>query len=485
MLTLENAQELVAGMVPANFALFTFMDDSFRPYGDLPMALNERGPIALTDRPDLTYLANTPGGGSASFSHAFQLYANGPAGAPTLTKEMQAAGAVYDYTPDNWGIPVTCANFTFQGVLNGVFYKIPDLWLGIYAPYAGIFSNWKGRSMTGIGTGGYGIEVYGWRDGNAKDPVVLSIVANAKTVSGVSCAFITIKYVRDIKNEMPEDAFDQFNYRLARKKLEDKTFNPRTLLKTHAAEFPDSITVTPVLDSWNKAKFEAIRMDVDPEATITSGSPEYAQVAVLTNDTDAPMTFKTADFAWQVQDQFTFKWTNSEKAATTASYKSQIKCVLGLPSGEGPKFDWTYETAISATFEYSHSEENSSTHTETKTFTVSGQTVVVPPHTTYIAEAQWRRAKLQGVATIFYPVTQDVTAVVKFTNETSWLHGATYLNSALDMDKVAKVLGVDLIKVADVKNAKGENRQVPCVVGHYPFECTTSSLATYGVRPSK
>ena len=322
--------------------------------------------------------------------------------------------------------------------------------------------------------------VYGYRGGDEKQPWILQMESTNDPNDTFAYSTIDIKPIRAISYENPEDAYEIFNLRLSEKVNADHNFDMSQLIAAESTDVKSDIAI-PVFNTWGDGvQFNAIKVEVDNISTVSSQSVDYMNVTTMTNETDATLNYKTADYALKLTDQTAVKWSTSGKfsMSESISYKSAIKatCKIGDIGGEvSEEITMTANTA----FEFSRSSENTQTHTEEKTFTVSGQTVAVPARHVYQLQASWNRAAVSGRIFVYYPVNfQPQLKVIH-----RWYEKAEPLavNAKMDVDKAVKLLNMPSFKPVDVKDGTGKTVAVNCVWGVMPFRAENSTVGSYAI----
>lgn len=320
--------------------------------------------------------------------------------------------------------------------------------------------------------------VYGYRSGDEKQPWILQMESTNDPNDPFAYSTIDIKPIRPVSYENPEDAYEIFNLRLSEKVNADPNFDMRQLIAAESTDVVSNLSI-PVFNTWGEGiQFNAIKVEVDNISTVSSQSVDYMNVTTMANETDTTLNYKTADYALKLTDQTAVKWSASGKfsMSESISYKSAIKatCKIGDIGGEvSEEITMTANTA----FEFSRSSENTQTHTEEKTFTVSGQTVAVPAKHVFQLQASWNRAAVSGRIFVYYPVNfQPQLKVIH-----RWYDKADPLavNAKMDVDKAVKLLNMPSFKPVEVKDGAGKTVSVNCVWGVMPFHAENSTIGSY------
>lgn len=384
-----------------------------------------------------------------------------------------------------------CMEMTINAVIGGDFYAIPHMYIWgtvetIPFPmvsFPNFLSNYVTRDNIGYAVDGgaktvKSILVYGYKDGDEKKPWVMQIEMTCDPADAFAMMVMNIKPLRAVNYENPEDAYEIFNLRLAEKVNTDPNFDMRQLIAAESTSIQSDLYL-PVFNTWGESiQFNAIKVEVDDVSTVSSQSVDYMNVTTMTNETDAPLNYKTADYALKLTDQSAIKWSETRKASISesVSYKNTIKASAKI--GEiGVDVTEEITMTINAGFEFTKSSETTQTHTEEKTFTVSGQTVSVPPKHVYQLQASWNRASVSGRIFVYYPVNfQPQLKVVH-----RWYDRADPLvvNARMDVDKAVKLLNMPSFKPVEVKDGAGKTVSVNCVWGVMPFHAENSTVGSY------
>jgi hypothetical protein len=359
-------------------------------------------------------------------------------------------------------------------IISGVEYRIPDVWWSTGYGGAGhyICSNWRRYDPMLIGdsaVAGAKISLYAYENGcygDTSHPVELELSVDGHNVG--------VKKLRNLTFDSPGDFVDEINYKLAATRYEKgfKSVAANSLLSgVYANVDPSKLVIdTPPY----KANLKSVSMNVITESVASTAEKDYVSATTLRNATNAAVTMKTSDYAHTVTETFTFTAMMAVKAGLSMSIKETAKFKEDIII---EKAEVAVEETLTATFEVTDTFSKSWTKTDTKTFTVSGQTISVPPKSVLSVETEWWRAKISGVTEIFFPLEQSPTALVYVLGD----------QNALNTPATAELKMLDCAKSLDLKSVKtsaivGDKRvDGGYLSGRFPFTCEVGVMATYSV----
>lgn len=378
-------------------------------------------------------------------------------------------------------------------VIDGDYYEIPNMFYGVVVmsnvcTNFYFVSNLADRQSFTVSADPQqlpGIYIYGYKHGDRNQPYIL--LMTSKYAQGEEAMYwLDIKVIKRVDYENPEDTFALFNLKFSELMRDDPSFNPRQLI-VKDPKGVDAPIIVPTFATWSDAPatFTAIKLEPNGQTTKVSASPEYMNVTSIVNDTDQTMTFKTPDYALKVTDTAQYQWSNNEKGTLTISgtYKNSLKVsAKGKVGANEAGIEDTTEWSVTATasFEYSHTSQNTNTHTNEQTYTVGGQTFQIPPRSAYNLVASFVRASVKGTMKVYYPV--DIKPQLKVIHR--WYDRADplVLNGQMDVNAVQKLMKLPAFVDVTVKNLKGEDESVPCVWGEMPFEASNSSICSVTLK---
>jgi hypothetical protein len=165
-------------------------------------------------------------------------------------------------------------------------------------------------------------------------------------------------------------------------------------------------------------------------------STDYVQTWTFQNDCDVNQTMKSNDWAFQQTDTHTFTWGMSEQLAVkvTVKWESDItESVVFV--GNKFKYSMQWEAGYTHTFTQSWTD----THTETKTLTMSGQSVVIPSKTAIHLNAVLSKVTGSGTLGQAVQITDDPSVKVAVLNGVSQVLN-NYYDAVIDLGAAAKAL---------------------------------------------
>lgn len=389
--------------------------------------------------------------------------------------ELKASGRPYSYDPYNAG------HGTMQFVLNGKFYRIPDVWFAVNINgYVCLYSNWKDygwvsadyKQSTHIKT-----TFYAYEDGQAGDtskPVVLQLDMLDRVGDS---AWRTLKFTKigDLDFSGPAGFVDEFNYKFALKRFTDPHFDARQLVtdKTWHGYTTGSFNVWMDYQNVNMESVDAIVVD---KATVASADKDYVNSSTLRNTSEKDFSLKTSDYSHQVTETHSLTKTWTEKTAVTYTNKMALTFAA---TAMFEKASFTAEITEAWNLEITHSSAETTTHTDTKTFTVSGQTILVPAGQTYRVDTAWWIANVKGRVQVLSALSNAPVGHLQL----PYLNDTPPYAVTIDMHTASTVLG--LSSVTSTAKVGGVDKPGTYVVNEYAFASQVGVMGEYTVTPVK
>lgn len=372
-------------------------------------------------------------------------------------------------------VPDIEAPFTLKAVqIENRLYSIPELWFTWAANgnSASVYSNWKDYRPLHFGQAGSSITVYAFdysMDTDKVDMTQPTIIELAVDAGGLTGA----KVLRRLKFDTPDDFIDEFNYKLARKRVMDPTFDVRQLVAESSYK-GSRFELFTHLDPWKcgLANSETVILKDTLSATPYK---DYVQSSFCRNDTDSPVAVKGSDFSHTFTTTHNWSTTNALKFSQSLSLKVTGKWSVGV---DAAKVERSYEVAVAAAFEESSSTTDSWTLTDTQTFTIPGQTVTVPAQSAYRVDTEWWRTTVHGEANVYFPFLDSIPLMVSALDSGI----PTVTRASLDIPVAVKVLGLTCIQPRTEK-VGDKDVTTYCVVGRYSFTSEVGAVGNYRVTP--
>lgn len=307
--------------------------------------------------------------------------------------------------------------------IGGKRYVVPDLWVQAKTTDFAISSNWKDYGTFHPNVAGGVMECYAYEDGDLKKPCVVRFTCAKSTVIGAQDVVVTkVAKARDIdmKVETVTAWQDEFNYRLAIIRFNygvdayyygDKDGylgwmgSTQSLVKDFLrtdvplGDFHDPIIILAPQDITMTGKDLYV-------ASVQNSHQEvdYVQTFTVQNQTDKVQSVKTSDYSWAHTDTNTFTWGMSEQISIKLTWKweAEFEESLFLETAK-TKVSFQFEAGYTHTFNQSWTE----THTDTRTYSMAGQTVSLDPHTAAHVDAVLMKVTASGVLGQAVEITGD------------------------------------------------------------------------------
>lgn len=387
--------------------------------------------------------------------------------------------------------------FTMNFFMDGHLYRVPDLYaVFIGSGYMTIHNNWRHYEPFRTWYSDQSMDVLAEQIDPVTKKVARCILTFSTKASGSNQIF-TARFNRYLNAGTPLDFVDEFNANLASKRLESLgTWTPPggVPVPNYAAGWKmDVRSLVPAyadLPSNDPCQAYHFVLDVDQDKSLTLqaadvmtvvkkshvGDAEYVNVSTLTNDMDVEQSLKTSDFAHTYTDTFQYTYKSAEQVSRKMSIKQTIEeySAFWLPFGEKGKVEISMEYNMQFTFE----ETWAWTTTDTRTYTVSGQTVKVPAKSSLVASTDWYRAHIEGEITCINPL--DPSKLSSKVGRTMSDHVFVF-STPFDMKAAIKLLG--LSKIATQAKVKGVDTTGLFLYTQYEFSTDVGVVGNYRVTP--
>lgn len=455
-----------------------------------------------SDNPVVYYQANIPVPSGTRVWSAF----TGP------QRNTDARGKAWGRVPSSTygGTP-----FTWNVVTGGIWYSIPNVWMEVsnakddsqyHRNLMRLRSNWCDYAGLDLHVPDKAITVYGYESGKTDKPVMLQVKTVAtKTSEGSPTAMLQVTKLIDIPTsslENPGGFVLEFNWRLAKFRdeaayalmksdrnndmdgyygwvghtgvnwsncLTDKVGNPVTYGTDPLVYFPtgDGGTITgSVKDLY------LIRLD-SQEAT-----PEYSQSFVVNNGMDNQQTVKTNDYAHATTDTMTWSWGFKWGMNQKVTIKWETDLGLTIPFAQ-TKAKFTFQVEAGFTEEWN--EQTTHTVTDTKTFTMGGQSVVLPAKTAARVEALLMKVTGSGMLGKVVQITG--TPFVTINPGPGYSGWDAPLQGSLVLNKVCAAIGMTSVKDGWTKD-DGDHLPGLFVTPNMPFETRFGASGSVNIYTS-
>ena len=322
---------------------------------------------------------------------------------------------VRDFTQntDKTGVYSAPMKLTFKK--DDEWYTIPNLWIQLdHGGYGRVASNWKNYDLFDWRSPNQSISVYGFKRDEYSKPYVFTMKTTPYTDpygSTIPITSITVDNPISFDPSVPYAFIDEFNFKMAEYR--------RNLARREG--FPPPYGTRPMKDSWqtylqqdgsygwygksdflmkklisnadgyNIGKEPNLWLDYAPIGGIAKGmyisdqgsckaEAEYVQTFTVINDTDSQQTMRTSDYSHAIAESDAHTEGTSDQVATKASVTVKWETALGINSlWFDSEVKFSTQIAIEAGYTRTWSRQDTHTTTDTKTYTMGGQTVSVPP----------------------------------------------------------------------------------------------------------
>lgn len=394
---------------------------------------------------------------------------------------------------------------------DGVIYTIDDLWLYVGSDL-NFITNWMDYRGVDMSKPGQSVEFLAWRGFDKSSRCVVEFVSDVVDASGY--IQIKVKYKRELElgtSEASGIAFDEFNIQVADmiradtmslaaqgiggnsdsdgllEEIKHIDFRPMISNAVDKTILPGYVVI-PMLKEYGVSNLESASIEIDPKTLRASYNCDYSSTTVMDNNSTENMTFKTPDYTHKHTDTTSIQTAITGKFTMGLSFKGSEKTTADVktPVFEG-KEEITVENTLTFGFELSATRTTTETHSDEKTYTCPGQTVVVPAGKSYQASCVWKKGAIQGHIDTFYPLVKDPSLHLMY-KILAWTNTATSdVKSTLDVAKMESIFGTKLpsLQIVVPKQTKGllqAGAPTPCVRQRFPFLSDAGILSEFSVK---
>ncbi len=321
-------------------------------------------------------------------------------------------------------------NFDLNVVIGGYLFTIPDLWWihNTIDPTNTnrVISNWCDYQAMYLTKKDDSIEVYAYANNEPWNLCALSLRVTDKGATHFEVA-------RWLTSGAAGDFVDEFNYSLAVKRRDSgwNSVDPHQLYSgTVRGSGSAYVVMRHPANKWTSSNIV-----IDQDSVRRTTRRDYASLHTLRNNTAAALTMKTSDYARKITDttQTAHTWTNT--GTFEFNYKAAVN--VGI-EGAGLKGEWSIKLV------YTHTDTvvETTTHADETTFTVSGQTVAVPPFRQLLVTQDWWRANLAGKAIVMVDMKDGDTKMDIYDVRPGSAGSSLTFHSVLDIINAQKLLGL-------------------------------------------
>ena len=389
-----------------------------------------------------------------------------------------------------------------KAIVDGRKVLIPDLWIASYwtnrnrpssdLSWTGVllYSNWSDYRPMDMNNGVDGsISVYAYRDGwdgNTDNPCILNLTKIKPSRGGMWR--VRGEFVADIADEKNASSLQEFEYKLARKRVETGWKFDLNSICTLGQAFVNGKTAYMPLKTYNWTNVESVQ--VTDLGTSVLMDKTYAQQFILRNTSDAPIAMKTTDYSFAHTHTFTITNATSVKVGLNWSTKTTVKGGFSVKVGDvGESSETAVETSITKSFEISTTQTESWTDTDTKTFTATGQLITVPAHTTLKVNYDFWRGQVTGQIKVLMDAS-----VAPFNRGLDWEMSAgsgstpnmfvfkSYPNVQINWGEAKKQLGLERI-VDSYKDDTGNIQKGTYIYAIYDMSAEMGTIGAVNVEP--
>lgn len=333
---------------------------------------------------------------------------------------------------------------TLTPIIGDAYYTIPNIWVqSDNKSYQRIVGNMGTYDALHLSHAGYAIQVYGYRNGNEKDPYLIEL----STIQVGKDTALSGKVLEPISSEAPDAYQVMFNWLLAKKRDELLVWNFDVSKLIKSAPIKVGVKDYIALGAKDMT-LKATDIQVIDKSVLTADQ-QYVNQSILRNATDAACTMKTSDY--------THTWTDTWEYTYAMSQKLGVKTGLKITVDGGVSFlmlvdeKVKVEMSLELSLELNFSQQWKWGHTDTKTYLVGGQTIAVPPKSTIEVNTSWYHANIAGHIEAYAAVPVDYGVTV-FANQVN--RRSEGLSAVLDLQQAAAMLGLPNLVVDPKVNDK-------------------------------